>query len=70
MKKKRKSISTGMIPMLPDGDYFAASDAARQAIDNHPNISELRQGLTKALDGTIKRYFSHKPLLKKRRRGK
>ena len=69
MKRKKKSISNGITAML-DGDYFAASDAARKAIDNHPNVSELRQGLTKALDGTIKRFFSHKPMLKKRKRSR
>lgn len=71
MAKKKKSISAGI--MTPPssyhgGDYFAASQAAREAIDNHPNVSELRHGLTKALDGTIRRFFSHKPMLKKKKR--
>ncbi len=65
-KRKKRSISDGVTAM--SGDYFAASEAARSAIDNHPHVSDLRHGLTKAIDGTIKRYFSHKPLLKRKKK--
>lgn len=52
----------------PDMTYYPASEAARMAIDGHPGVSDLRTGLTKAISGTIKRYLSHKPLLKKLKR--
>jgi hypothetical protein len=63
-KKKTTSIDDYMSCHMP------AEDAARQALNSHPHVSELREGLTKAISGTIRRYLSHKPLLKKPRRRK
>jgi hypothetical protein len=42
--------------------YYPASEAARIAIDGHPGVQDMRMGLTKAVSSTIKRYLSHKPL--------
>lgn len=63
MARKKKSSDLSY-----DHSYFPASMAAEQAINNHPGVSDLRQGLTKAISGTIKRYLSHKPLVKKLKR--
>lgn len=51
-----------------DAAYYPASEAARMAIDGCPAVSDLRTGLTKALSGTIRRYLSHKPLTRRKKK--
>lgn len=64
MAKKKSTLA----PTEVDNSYYAASEAARMAIDSNETVSEMRCGLTKAISGTIKRYLSHKPLTRKRKR--
>ena len=66
-KKKNDTLAGSMSPM-DNSYYYPASEAARMALDSNETVSDLRCGLTKAISGTIKRYLSHKPLTRKRKR--
>jgi hypothetical protein len=61
-RKKKSKVDDYVMAHLP------AHDAARQAIQAHPDVQHLEDSLRKALSSTIRRVLSHKPLLKRRKK--
>ena len=63
-KKKADKIDDYLMHRMP------AQDAARAAVQAHPDVCELQSKLENALASTIRRVLSHRPLVKKHRRRK
>jgi len=62
MAKKKKSSSGmgGCMPSMPSPKQqikYAAEHVARTAVENHPKLKRMRDEITRAVEGAVKKHM-------------